>query len=137
MDLMYLVLYIFKIKKVDKLIKENSFEKVIENTTSNLSELKKYDENEISKLEKKIIKELIAIDKASTLFWGEAKCLHRTILQYDLLRKKYGLDVEIVIGVKKFPFASHAWLQWSDNGKSVCELDENIIGYQVIYSSKM
>lgn len=137
MNLIYLVLYIIKIKKVDKLIKENTFKKVIENTMSNLSELKKYDENQISKLEKKIIKELIAIDKASILFWGEAKCLHRTILQYDLLRKRYGLDVEIVIGVKKFPFASHAWLQWSENGKSVSELEENIIGYQVIYSSKM
>ena len=44
----------------------------------------------------------------------KADCIHKSFLGYRLIRKKYHLPVEIVIGVRKYPFAAHAWLQCNE-----------------------
>lgn len=76
------------------------------------------------------------IDKVCLIYMGDAKCLHRSILQYRYLRNKFGLPVKIVVGVKKFPFAAHAWIRWMTNNQEVYENSEGVAGYKVIFDSE-
>ncbi|WP_286925405.1 MULTISPECIES: lasso peptide biosynthesis B2 protein [Lysinibacillus] len=69
-------------------------------------QLKKYKSKDIRKLLKKI-------DKVCFWFFGNAQCLHRSLIGFKLIRKK-GIPVQLIIGVKKFPFSSHAWLVYED-----------------------
>ena len=57
-----------------------------------------------------IKKIILLIDKVCFMFWGNAECLHRSLVGFKILRKQ-GVSVELVVGVKKFPFSSHAWLE--------------------------
>ncbi|MCU4930820.1 lasso peptide biosynthesis B2 protein [Bacillus thuringiensis] len=50
------------------------------------------------------------IDKVCFWFFGNAQCLHRSLIGFKLLRQQ-GLSVQLVVGVKKFPFSSHAWVE--------------------------
>ena len=125
-------------KKIDLRLKKEDFQSVIEGVVRQAEKkpLKNYTEAERKKAERKINKGIGNIEMASTIYWSEAKCLHRTIAQYMLLREKYGMPVKMVIGVNKFPFASHMWLEWQGEQKAlVCEYEENIVGYDVIFDS--
>ena len=125
-------------KKIDLRLKNEDFQNVIEGVVRHAEKepLKKYTETERKKVERKIYKSIDNIETASTLYWNEAKCLHRVIVQYMLYREKYGMPVKMVIGVKKFPFASHMWLEWQSKQRDlVCEYEENIVGYDVIFDS--
>lgn len=53
---------------------------------------------------------LHAIDIACRLAPWEAQCLHRSFLGFQFLRSRLKLPVDIVIGVRKFPWYAHAWL---------------------------
>jgi hypothetical protein len=130
------IYYLINTSILDTQIKRVNFKDLISRECYKIEkkQLKRYSAEKILTLEKIINNELIMIDKASLFFPGEAKCLHRAILQYRLLRGKFKLPVKIVIGVKKFPFSSHAWIQWK-NSISFCEAEENIIGYSVIFDS--
>lgn len=125
------------IKVINNMLKKMSIESIISKLAYNAGELKKYENKELDIIERKIRKELRAIEKASSMYFGNAKCLQRSILQYILLRKRYGLNVDIVIGVKKFPFSSHAWVKWHYTNKIACGAQEEIVGYDVIFSSEM
>lgn len=50
------------------------------------------------------------IDKACASYPLEAQCLHRSFLGYRFFRRKFHIPVELVVGVRKFPFGAHAWL---------------------------
>ncbi|WZX99284.1 lasso peptide biosynthesis B2 protein [Bacillus sp. FSL W7-1360] len=67
---------------------------------------------------------LKVVDKVCFWFFGNAQCLHRSLIGFKLARKK-GIKVQMVIGVKKFPFSSHAWLEYNNSvindGQSVRE----------------
>ncbi|MFE0301163.1 MULTISPECIES: lasso peptide biosynthesis B2 protein [Priestia] len=41
----------------------------------------------------------------------KADCIHKTLIGYKIMHKKFALPVEMVIGVRKFPFEAHAWLR--------------------------
>ncbi|MGG0299191.1 lasso peptide biosynthesis B2 protein [Bacillus albus] len=58
----------------------------------------------------KLTRLLNKIDKVCFWFFGNAQCLHRSLIGFKLVRK-WGIPAELVIGVKKFPFGSHAWLE--------------------------
>lgn len=125
-------------KKIDFQLKKEDFQSVIEAIVRQAEKkaLKQYTEDEIIKNESKIHKSIENIEVVSTLFLSETKCLHRTIVQYRLFRERYGMPVKMVIGVKKFPFSSHMWLEWQGEQRNlVCECDENIVGYDVIFDS--
>lgn len=125
-------------KKIDKWLKKEGFQSVIEGVVRRAEKkpLINYTEDERKKIEKKINKSIYNVEIASTIYWYEAKCLHRTIAQYLLFREKYGMPVKMIIGVNKFPFASHMWLEWQGEQRAlVCEYDENIVGYDVIFDS--
>lgn len=98
----------------------------------------KYNLLNMRRMEKKINGTLKKIDFISTIYFGKAKCLHRAIVEYIFLRKKYHFPVKIIIGVKKFPFEAHAWIAWIDDDfPDGFEEKENIVGYQVIFDSTM
>ncbi|MNW43071.1 hypothetical protein D3C74_202600 [compost metagenome] len=44
----------------------------------------------------------------------KADCIHKTFIGYKLLRRKYKIPVDMVVGVRKFPFEAHAWLKLGD-----------------------
>lgn len=125
-------------KKIDLMLKKNNFQSVMENIVNDAEKItiKNYTEDEMRKIEKKINKSLHRIEVASTIYWHDAKCLHRTIAQYILFRKRCCLPVKMIIGVKKFPFSSHMWLEWQGKQERlVCEYEENIVGYDIIFDS--
>lgn len=50
------------------------------------------------------------IDKTCISVPFEAQCMHRSFLAYRFVRSKFRVPVNLVIGVRKFPFYAHAWL---------------------------
>ncbi|MBB3111975.1 hypothetical protein FHS18_004043 [Paenibacillus phyllosphaerae] len=70
------------------------------------------------------------IDRVCAVYPFEAKCMHRSFLAYRILRKKFSIPVSIVIGVKKFPFYSHAWVMLGD--KNINESEEFTKQFKVI-----
>lgn len=82
----------------------------------------------------KIIQLLETIDKACALFPLKAQCMHRSFLGFKYCRKLYGLPVELVIGVKKFPFYAHAWLRHQSHNLN--EMEEVTNNLQIILSSR-
>lgn len=82
------------------------------------------------------IDELLSlIDKVCAGYPFKAQCLHRSFLGYRFVRSKYGIPVNLVIGVRKFPFSSHAWLMFRD--KNLNELEEYTSQFKIILSSEM
>ncbi|QPR70317.1 lasso peptide biosynthesis B2 protein [Lysinibacillus macroides] len=54
------------------------------------------------------------MDIVCTWYPRKADCIQKSFLGYRLLRKKYAIPVEIAIGIRKYPFAAHAWLVYND-----------------------
>jgi hypothetical protein len=77
---------------------------------------------------------LRTIDKACALVPFKAECLHRSFLGFRFIRTKCSIPVDLVVGVKKFPFSAHAWLVFND--KNVNEDEEYTKQFIVILSSK-
>lgn len=80
-----------------------------------------------------MLQDLILIDRVCSYYPFEAKCLHRSFLGYRLLCKKYKLNVELVIGVRKVPFYAHAWLKC--DGLNINEQEDVTEGLITILSS--
>ncbi|WGV60416.1 lasso peptide biosynthesis B2 protein [Brevibacillus brevis] len=95
------------------------------------SKLKLYNDEQLSK---EVNNFLYLIDKVCRLYPFEAQCIHRSFLGYRFLREKLGFPVELVIGVKKYPFSAHAWLMFQ--GFNVNESEEYTSEFQVILSSE-
>lgn len=55
------------------------------------------------------------LDIVCTWYPRKADCIHKTFLGYKILRKKFSMPVDMVIGIRKFPFEAHAWLQCYNN----------------------
>lgn len=51
-----------------------------------------------------------AIDTACIWYWKEVLCLQRSAASACLLRR-YGIAAQMVIGVQRFPFRAHAWVE--------------------------
>lgn len=94
------------------------------------SEIKKSNDDSMTGL----IRYLDLIDRACSWYPLEAQCLHRSFLGYKYIRTRLGIPVEIVIGVKKFPFYAHAWLIL--NGRNINEKEIVTRNLKVILSSK-
>lgn len=67
----------------------------------------------------KVFRFLKLINSACLYYPSKAQCLHRSFLAFRFLRQKFAIPVELVIGVKKFPFSAHAWLEL--NGEVVLD----------------
>ncbi|MEW9702283.1 lasso peptide biosynthesis B2 protein [Paenibacillus sp. SI8] len=84
----------------------------------------------ISNTAKEIFELFNLIDIVCAWYPRKADCIQKSFLGFKILRKKYSLPVEIVIGIRKFPFEAHAWLQI--NEKNVFCDDENTKKYNII-----
>jgi hypothetical protein len=57
---------------------------------------------------------LSSVVTATRLYYRRRKdCLPKSLTIYYLVRKQ-GIDATLCIGVKKFPFAGHAWVEYGD-----------------------
>ncbi|WP_239645248.1 lasso peptide biosynthesis B2 protein [Paenibacillus polymyxa] len=63
----------------------------------------------------------------------KADCIHKTFLGYRRLRKKYGIEVDMVVGVRKFPLEAHAWLIRKNHNILDSEFETN--KYKIVLSS--
>lgn len=129
---------LFLFLKIDHILKNKGFEFLISDLVLNAEKqpLRIYGEKKIRKVQKRINKSLKKIDYISTIYLRDAKCLHRVIAQYVLFRVYFCIPVKIIIGVKKFPFSSHIWLEYKEKKHMlVCEHEGNVVGYDVIFDS--
>lgn len=72
------------------------------------------------------------LDIVCTWYPRKADCIHKTLLGYRIIRKKYSLPVDMVVGMRKFPFEAHAWLQINDIDFFI----DNTNKYKIVISSK-
>lgn len=82
----------------------------------------------------KVNKLLYLIDTACAFYPTRAECLHRSFIAFRFLRQNFGIPVELVIGVKKFPFSAHAWLLY--NGVNINESEEYTSQFNIILRSE-
>lgn len=62
-----------------------------------------------------IVKLFSLLNIVCTWYPRKADCILKTMIGYKILREKYELPVDMVIGVRKFPFEAHAWLMMGNN----------------------
>ncbi|QUG43127.1 lasso peptide biosynthesis B2 protein [Psychrobacillus sp. INOP01] len=74
------------------------------------------------------------IDRVCILYPKKAECLHRSFLGYKYLRTEFKLPVDLVIGVRKYPFSAHAWLTMFE--ENINDSNELTNQYSVILKSK-
>lgn len=96
---------------VDRILKKKGFRELYAmiiklNTTNKLKKAYELTDKEFDYLENVIH----ITEKLCFYFLGNAKCLHRSVVGYLILKKKQ-FPVDLVIGVRKKPFMSHAWLE--------------------------
>ena len=70
-----------------------------------------------------------AVDRATTWYPKQAQCLQRSAVTVCLLRS-CGVAAQMVIGVKKVPFKSHAWAEVS--GEVINDRSEVSMRYKVL-----
>lgn len=83
-------------------------------------------------IHEKISRDLHYLNMACAWYPRKADCIHKTLLGYKILTSRYGLELEMVVGIRKFPFAAHAWIRYG--GKSLINEEEDEI-YKVVLSS--
>lgn len=96
--------------------------------------IKKYSLKDENDLKLAISDSLILVEKTSSYYPG-AKCLHRAILNFEILRGEFGLPVKLRVGVKKYPFLSHAWVAWNVNNRSVIACEEDLEDFKIVFDS--
>lgn len=58
----------------------------------------------------KILNVCVAVNKAATYYVRQSWCLQRSAVTFSLLRLA-GMPAELVIGCRRVPFCSHAWVE--------------------------
>ncbi|WP_303863501.1 lasso peptide biosynthesis B2 protein [Alkalibaculum bacchi] len=124
----YIVVTLFDIN-----LKKNGFAEMFKRYVSKYEKLpeKRYDAPEQTNEE--IFKLLETIEKACVFYPRNAKCIHKAFISYRYLRKKYGIQVKLIIGVSNFPFGAHAWIK--QNEHDIGEYDTEIDNYTIILDS--
>ena len=73
---------------------------------------------------------LSSVVTATRLYYRRRKdCLPKSLTIYYLVRKQ-GIDANLCIGVKKFPFAGHAWVEYG--GRIVDDFPKRVPLYTVM-----
>lgn len=80
-----------------------------------------------------ILEWFILLDQVCCWYPRKADCIHKTLIGYKILQSKYGIPVNMVIGIKKFPLEAHAWIQYQ--GHNLFEEMENLDSLKVIIDS--
>jgi hypothetical protein len=68
----------------------------------------------MSEADDQVIKDVVTVVRRITRYYyrGRLDCLPRSLSTFYLLRSR-GIAVEFLMGVKKFPFAGHAWVEYA------------------------
>ncbi|GCD84101.1 hypothetical protein PTHTG4_31660 [Parageobacillus thermoglucosidasius] len=128
--LWYIKVYLL-VRKLDKKMKIYGFKYVYDNYLSPsqpLSPVRDLSNKEIEFVQ--LI--LMIIEKVCFNFFGNARCLHRSVAGYHILLQK-NIPIDLVIGVMKKPFMSHAWLEY--NGKVINDIPEMIENLTVQFNT--
>ncbi len=75
---------------------------------------------------------IVAVDKVCFMFFKNARCLHNSVAAYHIFEKK-GIPMDLVIGVRKKPFYSHAWIEY--NGHVINDWKENLEGLHIQFNT--
>ncbi|AXR15602.1 hypothetical protein COC60_14180 [Bacillus thuringiensis] len=94
----------------------------------------KWDKESIEKTKSEIERIFHILDVVCVWYPRKADCIHKTLLGYKIIRKNFAIPVEMVIGIKKFPFEAHAWLQC--NGDNFFDDQEETSRYNIILDSR-
>lgn len=73
------------------------------------------------------------LDIICTWYPRKADCVHKTLLGYRIIRGKYSIPVDMVVGLRKFPFQAHAWLIFDNS--SFFGNEEDTSSYKIILNS--
>ncbi|MFE0565770.1 lasso peptide biosynthesis B2 protein [Priestia megaterium] len=112
----------FVIKGIDKILKTQGFKQIHNvylNENISLMPLRDLNENDVEFI--KLILEIS--EKICFSFFGNARCLHRSLSGYHVFQQR-GIPIDLVVGVSKKPFMSHAWLEF--NGQVINDSPEFI-----------
>ncbi|MCR8845068.1 lasso peptide biosynthesis B2 protein [Paenibacillus sp. SC116] len=90
-------------------------------------------EAEFKDIGNKIFNFFDMLDIVCAWYPRKADCIHKTFLGYKVVRKKYKIPVDIVVGIRKFPFEAHAWLQ--SNNVNFFGDDEETKKYTIVLTS--
>ena len=73
---------------------------------------------------------LSSVVTATRLYYRRRKdCLPKSLTIYYLVRRQ-GIDASLCIGVKKFPFAGHAWVEYG--GRIVDDFPRRVPAYTLL-----
>lgn len=130
---MYNILYLYKeLISLDFQIRRKGFDEVfrsyINKYTINGSNETLTEENS-----EEILEWFILLDQVCCWYPRKADCIHKTLIGYKILQSKYGIPVNMVIGIKKFPLEAHAWIRYQ--GHNLFEEMENLDSLKVIIDS--
>ncbi|WP_283751093.1 lasso peptide biosynthesis B2 protein [Bacillus cereus] len=73
-----------------------------------------YDKESFEKTVNEINELFDVLDIICAWYPRKSDCIHKTLLGYKIIRRKYGVPVDMVVGIRKFPFEAHAWLQYKN-----------------------
>ncbi|MFW2948812.1 lasso peptide biosynthesis B2 protein [Bacillus velezensis] len=112
------------------------FNKTFNRYTFKYKKMKKtaFNEERYQEIFKQIEELFYMLDVVCAWYPRKADCIHKTFLGYKFLRRKYSIPVDMVVGVRKFPFEAHAWLQV--NNQNFFDDSEETSRYNIILSSK-
>lgn len=127
---LYILLIFFDIE-----LYRNGFSNTFRKYTLKYSEIKEWvnDERILKKIIGEINQEFSTLDVVCAWYPRKADCIHKTLLGYRIIRKKYKLPVDMVVGIRKFPFEAHAWLKIFNY--NFFDEDEKISRYKIILRS--
>lgn len=111
---MFKFLYLFGLLlKLDIYLSINGFSKTF--SKYSVKYYKKDSELFNEETAKEVLEFFNLLDVVCTWYPRKADCIHKTLIGYKILRRKYSLPVDMVVGVRKFPFEAHAWLKMHNN----------------------
>ncbi|OUM89051.1 MAG: hypothetical protein BAA01_13435 [Bacillus thermozeamaize] len=79
-----------------------------------------------------VMRDLHFLNVVCAWYLRKADCIHKTLLGYKLLSSRYRLALEMVVGIRKFPFSAHAWIRYE--GKSLINEEDDKL-YKIVLSS--
>lgn len=130
---MYNILYLYKeLISLDFQIRRKGFDKVLRDYINRYT-IYGSKETLTKENSEEILEWFNLLDKVCCWYPRKADCIHKTLIGYKILQSKYGLPVNMVIAIKKFPLEAHAWIQYQ--GYNLFEEMENIYLLKIIIDS--
>lgn len=126
---MFVSLYI-KLILFDLALHVRGFNKIFSEYSVKYYVEKGYDISSIDSNE--MIKDLYLLDLVCAWYPRKADCIHKTLIGYRMFGKKFNIPLEMVVGIRKFPFEAHTWLRI--HGQSLINEEDDEI-YKVVLSS--